>query len=308
MSRVVVTEFMDERAVAKLAARHDVLYDAALVDDAPRLAREAGGCDAIVVRNRTQVRGALVDTLSRCRVVGRLGVGLDNIDVAACEARGMKVIPATGANALAVAEYVVGTAMVLLRGVYLSSAAVASGQWPRSALSSGRETAGKTLGLVGFGSIGQLSARLARSVGMEVIAYDTMLRAAHPAYAAAGVRAAGLDEVVRTADVVSLHVPLVESTRGLFSAARIASMKRGAVLVNTARGGIVDEAALARALKDGHLGGAAVDVFAAEPLPASPHFDGCPNLILTPHVAGVTGEANERVSFLIVDKVLEALA
>jgi (S)-sulfolactate dehydrogenase len=186
-------------------------------------------------------------------------VGLDNIDVAACEAKGVKVIPATGANALAVAEYLVGTAMALLRGAYLSSAAVASGKWPRSALSSGRETAGKTLGLVGFGSIGQITAKLARSLGMEVIACDAMLDAGHPAYAATGVRAAGMDEVVRTADVVSLHVPLVESTRGLFSAARIASMKRGAVLV-------------------------------------------------TPHVAGVTAEANERVSFLIADKVLEALA
>jgi len=308
MSRIVVTEFMDERAVATLAARHDVLYDAALVDDAPRLARAAGTCDAIVVRNRTQVRGALVDALARCRVVGRLGVGLDNIDVAACEAKGMKVIPATGANALAVAEYVVGTALVLLRGAYLSSAAVASGKWPRAALSAGRETAGKTLGLVGFGSIGQLTATRARALGMEVIAHDPLLGAGHPAYAAAGVRAAGLDEVVRAADVVSLHVPLVESTRNLFSAARIASMKPGAVLVNTARGGIVDEVALVRALKDGHLAGAAIDVFAAEPLPASPHFEDCPNLILTPHVAGVTAEANERVSFLISDKVLEALA
>ncbi|MCC7217882.1 MAG: hydroxyacid dehydrogenase [Burkholderiales bacterium] len=308
MSRIVVTEFMDERAVATLAARHDVLYDAALVDDAPRLARAAGTCDAIVVRNRTQVRGALVDALARCRVVGRLGVGLDNIDVAACEAKGMKVIPATGANALAVAEYVVGTALVLLRGAYLSSAAVASGKWPRAALSAGRETAGKTLGLVGFGSIGQLTATRARALGMEVIAHDPLLGAGHPAYAAAGVRAAGLDEVVRAADVVSLHVPLVESTRNLFSAARIASMKPGAVLVNTARGGIVDEVALVRALKDGHLAGAAIDVFAAEPLPASPHFEDCPNLILTPHVAGVTAEANERVSFLIADKVLEALA
>ena len=308
MSRIVVTEFMDERAVATLAARHDVLYDAALVDDAPRLAHAAGTCDAIVVRNRTQVRGALVDALARCRVVGRLGVGLDNIDVAACEAKGMKVIPATGANALAVAEYVVGTALVLLRGAYLSSAAVASGKWPRAALSAGRETAGKTLGLVGFGSIGQLTATRARALGMEVIAHDPLLGAGHPAYAAAGVRAAGLDEVVRAADVVSLHVPLVESTRNLFSAARIASMKPGAVLVNTARGGIVDEVALVRALKDGHLAGAAIDVFAAEPLPASPHFEDCPNLILTPHVAGVTAEANERVSFLIADKVLEALA
>ncbi|MFO1311084.1 MAG: hydroxyacid dehydrogenase [Burkholderiales bacterium] len=308
MSRIVVTEFMDERAVAALAARHDVLYDATLVDDPARLAREAPSCDAIVVRNRTEVRGALLDALPRCRVVGRLGVGLDNIDVAACEARGMKVIPATGANALAVAEYVVGTAMMLLRGAYQSSAEVAAGRWPRTALSSGREISGKTLGLVGFGSIGQLTARLARGLGMEVVAFDPGLGADHPAYAAAGVRPTGLDEVVRSADVVSLHVPLTASTRGLVSAARVASMKRGAVLVNTARGGIVDEAALASALKDGRLGGAAMDVFEAEPLPASPHFDGCPNLVLTPHVAGITAEANERVSFLIADKVAEALA
>jgi (S)-sulfolactate dehydrogenase len=190
MSRIVITEFMDERAVGKLATRNDVLYDAALVDDAARLAHEAAGCDALIVRHRTQVRGALLDALARCRVVGRLGVGLDNIDVAACEAKGIEVIPATGANALSVAEYVVGTAMVLLRGVYQATAAVASGAWPRAALSSGREIAGKTLGLVGFGSIGRLTGKLARSVGMEVAACDAMLDVHHPAYAAAGVRAA----------------------------------------------------------------------------------------------------------------------
>lgn len=308
MARVVVTEFMDERAVARLAAAHDVLYDPTLVDDAPRLAAEAATADALVVRNRTQVRGALLAALARCQVVGRLGVGLDNIDVAACEARGMTVIPATGANALSVAEYVVATAMLLLRGAYASTAAVAAGQWPRNALSNGRETAGKTLGLIGFGSIGQLTARLARGLGMEVVAFDAMMDEDHPAYAQAGARCAGLDEVITMSDVVSLHVPLVDSTRGLFDAARIASMKRGAVLINTARGGIVDEVALAAALKGGQLGGAAIDVFAEEPLKAAPHFEGCPNLVLTPHVAGVSAESNERVSFLIADRVLEALA
>ena len=308
MSRVVITEFIDERALPALRAKHDVLYDAKLVDDMPRLLKEAAAADAIVVRNRTQVRGELLAALKRCRVVGRLGVGLDNIDVPACEARGMKVIPATGANALSVAEYVIGSAMLLLRGAYQSTSAVAAGQWPRSALSNGRETAGKTLGLVGFGSIGQLTAKLAQALGMRVIAYDAMMDRDHPAYASFGVTAAGLDEVIASADVVSLHVPLVDSTRNLFDARRIASMKRGAVLINTARGGIVDEAALAAALKSSHLGGAAIDVFDKEPLPASEHFKDCPNLLLTPHVAGVTAEANERVSFLIADKVLEALA
>lgn len=311
MARIVIPEFMDERAVAGLRTRHEVLYDAKLVDDGARLLKEAAACEAFIVRNRTQVRGDLLQALlggKRCQVVGRLGVGLDNIDVATCEAAGLPVIPATGANALSVAEYVVGTAMLLLRGAYQSTAAVAAGHWPRTALSSGREVGGKKLGLVGFGSIGQHTARLARGVGMQVVAFDAMLDEDHPAYADAGARCAGLDEVITMSDVVSLHVPLVDSTRGLFDAARIAAMKKGAVLINTARGGIVDELALAAALKSGQLGGAAIDVFGTEPLPAAPHFEGCPNLVLTPHVAGVTAEANERVSFLIANKVAELLA
>ena len=308
MGRIVITEFMDERALVPLRVSHDVLYDPKLVDDAPRLMAQAATADAIIVRNRTQVRGELLAALMRCKVVGRLGVGLDNIDVAACEARGMQVIPATGANALSVAEYVVGTAMLLLRGVYASTPAVAGGQWPRNALSNGREIGGKTLGLIGFGSIGQLTARLAQGLGMNVIAFDAMMKPGHPVFANCGVRCATLDEVIASADVVSLHVPLVDATRGLFDAARIAAMKPDAVLINTARGGIVDEVALGAALKAGRLGGAAIDVFGTEPMRVAAHFQDCPNLILTPHVAGVTFEANERVSFLIADKVLQALA
>jgi (S)-sulfolactate dehydrogenase len=305
--RIIVTEFMDGPALGGLRAKHDVLYDPALVDDAPRLLAEAPSCDAIVVRNRTQVRGELLNALKRCTVVGRLGVGLDNIDVAACETRGIRVIPATGANAHSVAEYVIGTAMVMLRGAYASTADVAAGRWPRNALSGGRELAGKTLGLVGFGSIGQLAARLAKALGMAVIAFDPAMTPDNAAYAQLGVAPVTLDELLAKADVVSLHVPLVESTRDMFDAARIAKMKKGAILVNTARGGIVDERAVAAALRNGHLDGAALDVFGEEPLPASPHFENCPNLILTPHVAGVTAESNERVSSVIAAKVLEAL-
>ena len=307
MQRIVITEFMDERAVAQLQAAHDVLYDPALADDAPRLLKEVATANALVVRNRTQVRGALLAALARCKVVGRLGVGLDNIDVQGCEARGMQVIPAAGANALSVAEYVVTAALMLLRGAYQSSAAVAQGGWPRAQLSNGREIAGKTMGSLGFGAIGQLTARLARGLGMQVLAHDALMAADHPAFSECGVRGVGLDELMALSDVLSLHVPLVDGTRGLLGAERLSQMKRGAVLINTARGGIVDEVALAAALKSGHLGGAAIDVFGSEPLPAAPHFDGCPNLLLTPHIAGVSAESNERVSFLIADRVLEAL-
>jgi (S)-sulfolactate dehydrogenase len=309
VSRIVISEFMEDSAVERLrAAGHEVLYDPKLLDDAPRLMAEGASADVLIVRNRTQVRGELLAALSKCRAIGRLGVGLDNIDVGSCQERGIKVIPATGANALSVAEYVITSAMMLLRRAYQCTAAMAAGQWPRGAVANGREIAGKTLGLIGFGSIGQLTAELAQALGMHVIAFDAMMDRDHPVFAASGVRFAGLDEVIAAADVVSLHVPLLESTRNLLDGKRIAAMKPGAVLINTARGGIVDEGALVAALKRGHLGGAAIDVFANEPLPASLHFSDCPNLVLTPHIAGVTNESNERVSALIADKVLEALA
>ena len=306
-SRVVIAEFMDERAVTQLAAAYDVLYDPALVDDAPRLLAEASRADVLVVRNRTQVRGDLLAALSRCKVVGRLGVGLDNIDVPGCEGRGIQVIPATGANALSVAEYVVTSTMLLLRGAFASTADMAAGKWPRNALGNGRETAGKTLGIIGFGSIGQLVAGLARGLGMQVLAFDAVLPLDAPVFAASGVHRVSLQQLVGESDVVTLHVPLVDATRGLFDAGRIASMKAGAILINTSRGHIVNVGAVANALRLGHLGGAALDVFDEEPLPASDVWKGCPNLLLTPHISGVSLESNERVSFLIADKVLKAL-
>lgn len=306
-NRVLVCEFMDERAVAQLSAAHDVEYDPQLVDKPAELLQKAAACDVLIVRNRTQVRGELLAALGKCRIVGRLGVGLDNIDVEACGQRGIAVIPATGANALSVAEYVIASAMLLLRGAYLSSADVAAGKWPRAALGNGRETAGKSLGIIGFGSIGRTVARLAQGLGMSVSAFDAMLDQDDPVFNETGVRFAGLEEVISRCDVVTLHVPLVDATRGLFDAKRIASMKPGAVLINTSRGPIVDVDAVAAALRAGKLGGAALDVFEKEPFPAAPALQDCPNLILTPHISGVSAESNERVSFMIADKVLEAL-
>ena len=308
MARIVIPEFMDEDAVARLAREHAVFYDAALVDDPAELRRLVADVDALIVRNRTLVRGDLLSAMPRCKVVGRLGVGLDNIDVDACAARGIAVIPASGANAQSVAEYVIAVALLLMRrGAYASTAEVVAGHWPRAALSNGREVGGRILGLIGFGSIGRATARLAQGIGLRVVAHDTAHGTDDRVYRDAGVEAMPFDAVVSTADVLSIHVPLLPSTRKLFDADRIAAMKRGAVLVNTARGGIVDEAAVAAALRSGHLGGAALDVFEVEPLGASNPFAGCPNLLLTPHIAGVSIDSNTRVSSLIADKVAEAL-
>ena len=305
--RVVIAEFMDEVAVASLQCRFSTIYDAGLADRRAELLGAVSAADALIVRNRTRVDAELVAAAARLRVVGRLGVGLDNIDVPACAARGIQVIPATGANALAVAEYVIGAAMALLRGAYFSTAAVAAGDWPRAPLSHGRELAGKTLGVIGFGSIGQRTARLARALGMSVIGCDAQIAAASPFWAEEQTTPRRFDHLLRDADVVSLHVPLTPATRHLIDADKLALMKRDAILVNTARGGVLDEVALAAALKAGRLGGAALDVFETEPMAGGSPLADCPNLILTPHIAGITREANARVSTLIAEKVAAVL-
>ncbi|SEI10684.1 (S)-sulfolactate dehydrogenase [Methylobacterium sp. 275MFSha3.1] len=299
MPKVVISEFMDEAAIAAELAGLDVQYDPGLVDRPGDLAAAVARADALIVRNRTQVRGALLDAARDLKVVGRLGVGLDNIDVPACRDRGIAVYPATGANDGAVAEYVVATALLLLRGAYGATARVAAGTWPRNALM-GREIAGKRLGLVGFGSIARETARRAAALGMTVAAHDPFVAAGDPAWnpAYGPVRPLALDALIAQSDVLSLHVPLTDQTRGLIDAAVLARMPKGAILINAARGGVVDEAAVAQALRSGHLGGAALDVFDREPLDAAAGavFADVPNLILTPHIAGVTQESNVRVS------------
>jgi (S)-sulfolactate dehydrogenase len=306
MGDIVITEFLDEAALAAIPARYKVVYDAKLVDRPDELKALAANAVALVVRNRTQVRGDLLAAATRLKVVGRLGVGLDNIDVAACKERGIAVFPATGANDLSVAEWVIGNAMILLRGAYHATADVMAGHWPRNRLM-GRELSGKVMGLVGFGAIAREVASRARALGMEVQAFDPY--AGDEAFVAAGVKRHGLEPLLREADVVSLHVPLDQGTRNLIDAVRLKRMKKDAILLNAARGGVVDEEALAAALREGRIGGAALDVFVEEPLTArtAAIFAGCPNLILTPHIAGVTQESNVRVSHVTIASVVKAL-
>jgi (S)-sulfolactate dehydrogenase len=306
MPDIVITEFMDEAAVSEGLAGLDVLYDPKLVDRPADLAKLVADCRALIVRNRTQLRGDLLAAAGKLEVVGRLGVGLDNIDMEACKARNIQVFPATGANDLSVAEWVITSALVLLRGAYGATGDVIAGTWPRNRLM-GREISGKVMGLVGFGSIAKEVAKRAQALGMSVIAFDPF--APDEAFAAAGVKRHGLEPLLREADVVSLHVPLTEATTNLIDALRLSRMKPDAILLNAARGGVVDEPALAAALRAGKLGGAALDVFVEEPLSGASGavFAGCPNLILTPHIAGVTVESNTRVSWVTVENVKRAL-
>ena len=308
MSRIVISEFMDPPSVQVLSQRFDVDYRPKLVDDAPALASAVATADGWIVRNRTQVRGSLLEAAQRLKVIGRLGVGLDNIDVERCQARGIRVIPATGANAESVAEYVVTAALGGLRGVFFATRAVEAGTWPRTMLSQGREAAGKVMGLIGLGNIGRLVARKASALGMKVIAHDQHLAPDAEAWRDVQGPPRTLEQLLRESDVVSLHIPLNSETRGLLNASRLALMKSNAVLINTARGGLIDEVALAAMLRQGRLGGAALDVFEQEPLPRNSHLAQVPGLLLTPHIAGVTVESNERVCSFIAQRVTEALS
>ena len=305
---VLISEFMDTPAVDMLRARFDVEYQPEFVHQRANLLAAVGSVQALIVRNLTQVNRELLAAAPALKVVGRLGVGLDNIDMEACAGRGVTVYPATGANAHSVAEYATCAAMLLLRGAFQATHATAAGTWQKVKLSGGFETSGKIMGVVGFGTIGRITARMAAGLGMQVIGYDPAVAAGDPAWNAHGATLVSFETLLDSADVVTLHVPLEAGTRNLFDATRLARMKKGAMLINTSRGGIVDESALADALISGHLGGAAIDVFAVEPLPAGSPLAraveaGVANLVLTPHIAGLSAEANTRVSGMVAAKV-----
>ncbi len=311
MAAIVISEFMDEDAIHGILVSHDVRYDPLLVDRRDELLAAVAAADALIVRNRTRVDAALLDHAPNLKAVGRLGVGLDNIDVEACKARGIAVYPATGANDVAVVEWVTAAMLVLLRGAFAATGSVIAGEWPRTKLM-GREAMDKRLGLVGFGSIGRKVGAVAAALGMSVCAFDPHIAAGDVVWAQPWGRVTPCDltTLLRDSDVVSLHVPLTDATRNMIDAATIAGMKPGAILINAARGGVLDEAAVADALRAGQLGGAALDVFAEEPLTAARGqvFAGCPNLLLTPHIAGVTVEANTRVSRMVAEKIRDHLA
>ena len=306
MTDVVICEFMDEAIAMEVLDAFDVLYDASLVDDRAALLASLADARAIIVRNRTQVDTELLDHAPKLQAVGRLGVGLDNIDLDLCKARNVTVYPATGANDLAVAEYAISAALLLLRGVWQAGPQVIAGKWPRST-SMGREASGKRFGLIGFGSIAREVASRAKALGMKVCAYDPYLP--HEDEAWSGIDSVSLQHMAETCDVVSVHVPLTNETRNLIDADFIDGMRKGAILINTARGGVVDESALIEALCEDRLGGAALDVFESEPLDSESGaaFAGVPNLLLTPHIAGITEEATQRVSLLTAQNVIKHL-
>jgi (S)-sulfolactate dehydrogenase len=308
MTDIIITEFLEPGAVDILKQSFKVHWDAELWNKRGELEKLVRDLPGLIVRNRTPVDKALLDLAPRLKVVGRLGVGLDNIDVKACEARSIEVCSARGANATSVAEYAIAMAMILLRRrAYLDTHRLVAGEWPREELGRGLELAGKRLGIIGLGSIGGTTARKARALDMRVTAFDPYLPDEHENWNVA--QKVTFAELLATSDVITVHCPLNAETRGMIGAKELARVRRGAVLINSARGGIVDEAACAAALRTGPLAAAALDVFDYEPIrsEAGKLFAGIPNVVLTPHISGVTAEANHRVSLMTVESVAAVL-
>lgn len=305
--RVLVAEFMDAVGVHLLGAEAEVTYRPALGEDRPGLLSAVRGTQALIVRNRCRVDAEVLRAAGGAlRVVGRLGAGLDNIDLDACRTAGIPVVFARGANADAVCEYVFAALLHLLRRLADADRSTRTGSWSREAFI-GDELGGRTLGLVGVGEVGRRLCRRADAWGMRVVGTDPALDEAEVARRGLAMTLLPLPQVLSASDIVSLHLPLVPATRHLIDAAALAAMRPQGILVNAARGGIVDEAALSDAIRSGHLRGAVLDVRETEP-PAQPDaLAALPGVLLTPHIAGLTREAQNKVASTVAADVLAVL-
>ncbi|MBW3535541.1 MAG: phosphoglycerate dehydrogenase [Gemmatimonadetes bacterium] len=293
------------KTAALQALRDDERFEVLTVEGGDELREALRRAHGLIVRSATQVDRDLLDGAPELRVVGRAGVGVDNIDLAAATERGVAVLNAPAGNTVSAAELTLALILATVRKVAEADRSVRSGEWVRSRFG-GIELRGKTLGLVGAGRIGSEVGRRARAFGMDVVAHDPYLTDERADDL--GFERVSFEEVLERSDVVSLHVPLTAQTRGLLDARTLRTMKPSAFLVNVARGGVVDEAALVEALEEGVIAGAALDVFEEEPLQEDSPLRRAPNLVLTPHLGASTSEAQELVAGEIAEAVRAALA
>jgi D-3-phosphoglycerate dehydrogenase / 2-oxoglutarate reductase len=301
MVRVLIAEPLADAGIELLRAHFEVdAHDA--LDRAELLARVADA-DALVVRSATQVDAEVLAAGRNLKVVGRAGIGLDNVDVNAATRLGVMVVNAPQSNVISAAEHTVALILAQARNIPQADAALREGRWERSRFQ-GAELYGKALGIVGLGRVGALVAQRLNAFGMRVIAYDPYV--SRDRAAQMGVELASLVEVLTRADVVTVHLPKTPETTGLIGERELAAMRPGARLVNTARGGLVDETALAKAVESGHLGGAALDVFTEEPTTQSPLFQ-LDRVVVTPHLGASTAEAQDKAGVAIAEQLILAL-
>ncbi len=300
--RVLVKEKIGDSGVELLRSHFDV--DVGIDWDEAELGERIAAYDGIVIRSATKMTAELIDKADRLKVIGRAGVGVDNVDVPAATRRGIVVANAPESNVVTAAEHTMALLLALARNIPRAHASLIEGRWERSKLS-GVELYEKTLGVLGFGRIGQLVAQRARGFGMRVLAFDPFVSAER--YRELGVdKAERPEDIYEQADFVTIHLPKTPETEGFLSDEQFAAMRDGVRVLNVARGGLVDEAALLRALDSGKVAGAALDVFPSEPMTESPLF-GRPDVVVTPHLGASTAEATDRAGYQSAEQVVAAL-
>ncbi len=302
--KVLVSDKLSETAVQIFRDRGiEVDFEPALGKDKDALLARIADYDGLAIRSATKATEKLIDAATRLKVIGRAGIGVDNVDLAAASRKGVIVMNTPFGNSITTAEHAIAMMFAVARQIPEASASTHAGLWEKSRFM-GVELTGKTLGVIGAGNIGGIVCQKAVGIGMKVIAYDPFL--SEERAGELRVRKVELDDLLAKADVITLHVPLTDKTRNILSAANIAKLKKGVRIVNCARGGLVDEDALAEALKEGRVAGAAFDVFAEEPATASPLFN-LPNVVVTPHLGAATTEAQENVALQVAEQMSDYL-
>ena len=304
MPNVLISDALSPAAVQIFKDRGiEVEFQPALGKDREKLAATIGGYDGLAIRSATKVTAKILEQARNLKVIGRAGIGVDNVDIPAATARGIIVMNTPFGNSITTAEHAISLMLALARQIPEADASTRAGKWEKNKFM-GVEIFGKTLGVIGCGNIGSIVADRALGLKMKVVAYDPFLS---PERASdLGVEKVELDELFKRADFITLHTPLTDKTRNIISAAALTTMKKGVRIINCARGGLVDEAALYSALKSGHVSGAAFDVFVTEPATDNPLF-GLPNVVCTPHLGAATSEAQENVALQVAEQMSDYL-
>jgi len=304
MTKILITEFINQESLNNLKNKFDVKYDEKLWENNKKLEEIIKDYDGLIVRNKTKVNLNILENASSLKFIGRLGVGLDNIDTESCKVKNIHVQPATGMNADSVAEYVLSSSMSLVKKIPMFHAGTVKGEWPRTTIKS-EEINQKCIGVIGFGTIGKKVAEYALKNKLTVLAYDPYLAELNEKEIK--IKLSNLKEIFEKSDIISLHLPLTEETKNLINKSTFSQMKNKPIIINTSRGSIINENDLIDAYHNDLISGFALDVFENEPIKSEFYkkISSDMNCILTPHISGVTTESNIRVSDFIVKKTTE---
>ncbi len=302
--KILITEFINQNSFEHLNKKFNVRYDEKLFENENEITRIIKDYDGLIVRNKTQVNLSILKNALKLKFIGRLGVGLDNIDTGYCKSKNIHVQPATGMNADSVAEYVVSSSMSLIKKIPMFHNGTVKGEWPRTTIKS-FEINQRYLGIIGFGTIGKKVAEYSSKNGLKILVYDPYVKEINNKEI--DVKLSNLKEIFEKSDIISIHLPLTDETKNIINKSSFSQMKNKPIIINTSRGGIINENDLIEAYNKNNISGFALDVFEKEPIESEFYkkIKLGMNCILTPHISGVTTESNIRVSDYIVKKITD---